>query len=139
MFRLKVNGFTLVELLIVLAITCILLTLAYPSYNNYVLKSHRAEALATLARDQVTLERCYSQAFRYNGTCPGLATFPHNSARNYYRIALSNLSATSFTLTATPIGNQALDTMCSRMSIDHANQKIATNSAGVSQPVCWGM
>lgn len=139
MFRLKINGFTLLELLIVLAITSILLTLAYPSYNNYVLKSHRAEALAALALDQVTLERCYEQAFRYNGTCPGLLAFPHNSTRNYYRIALSNVSATSFTLTATPIGNQALDSMCSSMSIDQANKKIAMNSAGVSQPVCWGM
>lgn len=135
----KTAGFTLIELMIVVVIVSLLAMIAYPSYRNYVLRSHRADALATLAQDQATIERCYAQNFSYNAACASLPTFPHNSPQNYYSISISNLTASTYTLTATAIGSQAIDTTCSTYTIDQANQRNATDSSGTPQSSCWAL
>ena len=129
--HLLVPGFTLIELLIVMVIVAILTSIAYPSYRTWILKSHRSDAMATLAQDQVILERCYAQTFAYNQACAALPTFPQTSPQGYYIITLPTQTATTYTLTATATGTQTLDTNCSTMSIDQANQKTATQDA------CW--
>jgi type IV pilus assembly protein PilE len=127
----KTKGFTLVELLIVLIIVGILTSIAYPSYRSWVLRSHRSDALSTLTTNQTIIERCYAQTFSYQAACASLPTFPQTSPQGDYTITLGNLSPTTYTFTATAIGNQALDTTCATMSIDQSNNKIATN------PSCW--
>ncbi len=125
------TGFTLIELLIVMVIVAILTGIAYPSYRAWILKSHRSDAMATLTQDQTILERCYAQNFSYNGVCPSLTSFPQTSPQGYYTITLSNQTATTYTLTATPIGTQALDITCAMFTVDQTNLKTAT------QPECW--
>lgn len=134
----KQTGFSLIELMAVVAITGILLAIAIPGYKTYVLKSHRADALNALSQDQAILERCYAQSFSYNGACAARPAFPHNSAQGYYSISAVAGSST-FTLTATAIGTQVDDTTCASLSIDQANQKTAVDSSGTSQPVCWNL
>lgn len=131
------KGFTLIELMIAVVVMAILTAIAYPSYRTYILRSHRIDALAALAQDQTVLERCYAQNFNYNAACASRPTFPHNSSQNYYSINLSNLTATTFTLTATPLGTQALDTTCSNFTLDQANQKTASDGSGTNQSTCW--
>lgn len=133
------KGFTLIEMLIVVVIIGILASIAFPSYKAYILKSHRTDGLAALSRYQSIMERCYAQNFSYNAACAALPAFPVNSAQNYYSISASNLSATTFTLTATPIGIQATDTLCSSISLNQANQKTALDSSGGSQSICWNL
>lgn len=125
------KGFTLIELLIVIVIVGILASIAYPSYLAWVLKAHRSDSMATLSLDQVILERCYAQTFAYNQACAALPAFPQMSPQGYYTITLSNKTATTYTLTATAIGKQALDVNCATMSLDQAGTKTAT------QPACW--
>ena len=125
------QGFTLIELMIVIVIVGILMAIAYPSYRSWILKSHRSDAMATLSQDQAILERCFAQTFSYTGTCGSLPTFPQTSPQGYYSITLSNQTATSYTLTATAVGTQALDTTCATFSIDQTNLQTAT------QPACW--
>lgn len=130
------QGFTLIDIVIALLIMAILVTIAYPYYVGFLLKSRRSDALAALTQDQIILERCYAQNFAYN-TCTSLPTFPQTSAQGYYSINLTNLGATTYTLTATPVGSQARDTTCVSISVDQANVKTAVDSGGSAQTICW--
>lgn len=131
------QGFTLIELMMAILIMAILATIAYPYYVSFLLKSRRSDAIATLAQDQITLERCYSQNFSYNAACGSLPAFPQRSAQGFYSITLTNLGPTSYTLKATPIGSQTEDTTCASMTVDQANTKTAVDSSGTAQTICW--
>jgi type IV pilus assembly protein PilE len=124
--------------MIVLVIVGILTMIAYPSYNNYILKSHRPDAFSALARDQTIIERCYAQNFSYSATCASLPNYPHNSSQNYYAITLTNQTTSTYTLTATTIGPQTVDTTCQTIAVNQANQKTASDSSGNTQTTCWG-
>lgn len=130
-------GFTLVELLIAMVIMGILTAIAYPSYVNYIYRSHRSDALAALSQIQLILERCYSQNFSYSVACTAKPSFPFTTPQGFYSINVSNLGTSSYTLTATPIGMQVKDTTCSSISVNQANVRTATDNTGVSQSVCW--
>ncbi len=130
-------GFTLVEILIAMAIIGILTTIAYPSYLNYVLKSRRSDALSTISQDQIILERCYAQNFAYNAACAAMPAFPQTSPQGYYTITLTNLSASTYTLTATPLGTQVKDTTCMSMSANQAGVKTALDNSAAASPKCW--
>ena len=130
-------GFSLIELMIVVAIIAILSAVAYPSYVKYVQKSRRADALSALAQTQVIFERCYAQSFSYSVACTALPIFPFASNQGFYAIALSNLTATTFTLTATPTGSQTADSRCALFSINETNQRIGLDASGTAQAECW--
>jgi type IV pilus assembly protein PilE len=105
----RAAGFTLIELMIVVAIIAILAAIALPSYIRYVQKSRRSDAYAALSQAQVTLERCYAQYFAYNNTA--CLANPSTSPKNYYAMT-STVNATSFSVTATTQGAQLGDTAC---------------------------
>lgn len=133
----KADGFTFIELLIALIIIGILVTIAYPSYLRFIQKSRRAEALATLIQDQIILERCFSQNFSYAAACSAIPTFPQITPEGFYSINLSNQTAMTYTMTATPQGNQASDTKCASISVNQANIKTAVDSTATAQEECW--
>lgn len=132
-----IYGFTLIEVAISLCIIAILAALAYPSYLSYVNRSHRADGLSTLSQLQFTLERCYSQNFSYSASCTSKPTFPIISPQGYYKINISDLGTSTYTLTATTRGSQLKDTSCANMSVNQANVKTATDSSGTTHTACW--
>lgn len=132
-----ISGFSLVELLVAMVIVGILTAIAYPSYLQYLHKSRRADAASTLTQDQIILERCYSQNFSYATACGALPGFPQISPQGFYTINISNRTATTYTLTATPRGTQADDTKCASMAVNQANLKTALNSSAASESECW--
>jgi len=130
-------GFTLIELMITVAIVAVLAAIALPSYRSYVLRSHRSDALATLAQDQAIFERCYAQNYSYKATCAALPAFSQVSPQGFYLVELESLSATSYQLKATPQGSQVADTTCASFLVDQTNDKTAFDTQGTAQPSCW--
>lgn len=136
------KGFTLIELMIALAIVGILAAVAYPSYQNSVAKARRAEATAALLEGAQALERYYSVNGRYvdgSGNLP--AVFPTRVPDNgtaYYTIAASGTpAASSFTLRATRTGAMSGDP-CGEFEINHTGTlALESNAGGYTVADCW--
>jgi type IV pilus assembly protein PilE len=140
-------GVTLIELLITVAIVAIIAAVAIPSYNSYVLRTHRTEAKSALLSMAAAEERFYSTNNSYTSIPTQLGYtgggFPINVGSSYYSVgmpvaptaATATLPAT-YSLTATAIGSQAADTACATLSIDQGGNQTATGSATASVD-CW--
>lgn len=141
-FKRAQKGFTLIELMIALAIVSILAAVAYPSYQNSVAKARRAEATGALLEGAQALERYYSVNGRYidgSGNLP--AVFPTQVPANgtaYYTLAATGTpTASSFTLRATRSGVMSGDP-CGQFEINHTGtMALNSNASGYSVADCW--
>ncbi len=127
----KNNGFTLIELMIVVVIIGILAAIAYPSYQEQVRQTRRANAQANLMELASYMERYYTENFTYVGTKGALpfSQSPKSGTAYYSIVVASDPTATSYQLVATAQGAQADDTNCTPLTI---TQTGATGPAG-----CW--
>jgi type IV pilus assembly protein PilE len=122
------RGFTLIELMIALAVLAIVASLAAPAYFDYVRKGRRSEAFAALAQVQQAQERRRANTPTYTEDMAQLAQ-PGTTPSGYYTIALSGSSATGFTATATAAGGQAKDERCYTLSVQAAGGNVLYGSA----------
>lgn len=123
------TGFTLIELMVVVAVIAILASIAYPSYTDSVRKSRRGQAKADMVELAQMLERRHTEANSYVGFAAPFNQSPR-SGEARYTIAIGNLAANTFTITATPQTGQDKD-KCGTMSLNQAGQKTPAD------PVCW--
>lgn len=128
------RGFTLIEVMVTVAIVGIIAALALPSYSAYIRKTRRADAMASLSQAQTSIERCYAANFSY--AMPPCAAPPAASIKGFYTLAAVS-TATTYTLTATATASQAADKTCTTMTVDQANQMTALDDGSAAQQSCW--
>ena len=131
----KQKAFTLIEVMIVVAIIGILAAIAYPSYQQHIIKTRRASATACLVELAQFMERYYTTRMSYTG-----ATLPATSCRtdlgSYYVFSFpAAITATTFSIQAAPQGSQTGDTRCGNLGIDHVGNKTESGTGSVSD--CW--
>ncbi len=133
----SVDGFTLIELMLVVAIVAILSAIALPSYDEYVRRGRRADAQAQLLQVAQYLERHYTTHGNYGSTLPqGLAQSPATGTAQYNLTLSTNPPGYSvFTLTATPTGGMQGD-KCGEFILAHTGAKFVA-SATVAIDQCW--
>jgi type IV pilus assembly protein PilE len=143
----RTRGFTLVELMITLVVGAILVTIAVTSYTRQVRKSRRTEAKTVVLDLAGREERNYSTSNSYVAVPASLgytgAAFPIVVGNGYYNINVAVVAAapgvpTTFTITATPIGDQANDTKCASFTVTDQGVQSALDSGGADATIdCW--
>jgi len=129
MNRIHHSGFTLIEVMITVAIIGIIASVAIPSYTEHVRKGKRAEGTVALLSTAQTMERCFTLNGRYNhANCPA---GPITTEKDHYTITIAS-TATTFTLTATPA---FVDDNCDTLTYNQANTK--TESGSEDLEYCW--
>jgi type IV pilus assembly protein PilE len=148
------KGFTLIEMMITVAIVAILAAVAIPSYTDYIVRSKLAEAYGHLGNLRVKMEQFYMDSRRYStnvggGTCgiAGGASPAVTDAKYFaYTCASSNANAAGdqqYVLTATGVAGQGMSGIA--FTVDQANTKATVVTAStpiaakgyVSNANCW--
>lgn len=132
------RGFTLIEVMVVVAIVGILAAVAYPSYVEYVQRGYRSEARTALMEAQQFMERFYAANSRYTTDAAGavspalparLQNVPTNSPRYTLSVAAT---LNSYTLTATTTGTDR----CGNLTLTNTGVKGRSGTGGTVQE-CW--
>ena len=131
------NGFTLIELIITVAIIGILAAVAWPAYEQQSMKNRRSAGINALMTASNELQRCNSDVGGYIDKDDNNCDFTTTSEGNYYDIT-AVLTTDTFTLTATPSPTsvQAGDTECAALTINHLGQKGYSGTATKINR-CW--
>jgi type IV pilus assembly protein PilE len=125
----KAKGFTLIELMVVVAIIAILAAIAIPSYTEYVKKGRRIDAKDALTAVQLAQEKYRGNNVSY-GTLDDLGLVAVSS-QGFYEIEITGVSGAGYTATATAIGKQASDTACPKLTV--------TEAGFSGTAACWGL
>lgn len=136
------TGFTLIELMVVVAIVAILAAIAFPSYQEQIAKSRRAEATGVLLEGSQYMRRFYSANDTFTTTLPfGLQQSPRDNASTpFYTVTVVvSANTTSYTVTAAPVAgrNMANDRCGSFLLNSTGGKSIAGNQAGTTVAECW--
>lgn len=131
-------GFSLIELMVTVAIVAILATIAISGYSSSVQKSRRTDARSAILDLAAREEKLFSTNNAYSSVPSDVgysgAGWPIQVG-NFYNLSVTTTS-TTYTITATPIGAQLKDTVCTSLFVDQTGLQSATPTANAA--TCWG-
>jgi type IV pilus assembly protein PilE len=131
----RARGFSLLELVVTLAIVAILASLALPGYRAQQLRARRTEAISALMQIAALQERHYLRHHTYTlaleAVPPAGLGLRASSENGRYAIAITAADAAGFSATATAVGSQAGDSRCAAFTINETGARTATS------PDCW--
>lgn len=137
----KDRGFSLIELMVVVAIIAILAAIALPSYRRYVVRTNRTEATTALSDLAAREERYYYSKNFYTDDLTDLNGTSAMNTKNYSFSLLASAATAApatYDITATPTGKQASDDPdCQTISLNQAGQWSSTGTS-TDNPACWG-
>lgn len=134
------NGFTLIEVMIVVAIVAILASVAVPSYLDSIQRSNRAEAVATMLKNANWMEQQFTVNNKYaaTGTALPFATSPESGTAKYNITLTAGTGSadTTYSLLATKVG--AAD-KCGNFTLDQSGKRaVSTTTDPTATADCWG-
>jgi type IV pilus assembly protein PilE len=134
------QGFSLVELLVVLVIISILAAIAVPGYRTYAVRTHRAAAKSCMLETAQFMERYYTTnptGLTYAGAAiPDGGCRTEGNLNTRYTLSLDTLAQNTYRIVATPVGAQALgDAACGVLTLDQSGTRTEAGSSDVD--TCW--
>jgi type IV pilus assembly protein PilE len=129
----KTDGFTLIEVMVVVAIVAILAAIALPSYISHVRQGRRSEGISSLLAVELAQEKWRLSNTTYTDTLSNLGV-SSTSENGYYTIGITSGSATGtgYTATATAQNDQAKDTGCTTLTLT-----LSSGSTSKTPAACW--
>lgn len=132
------HGFTLIELVVTVAIIGILVTIAYPAYQEQIRKGRRPEGQGALVELANVQQQFFSDNFTFTSTLSDVGYTSATTLGGHYTLSIPVASAAGFTVKVAPIGAQAADKKCVEMTLTSTGVKAAKDTGGaVSTADCW--
>ncbi len=130
------KGFTLIEIMITVAIVAILGAIALPGYNNYLTRSKISEAVANLSDMRVKMEQYFLDHRTYVGACAAGTVAPLPAGK-YFTYACPTLTATTYTITATGVAAQGMGNFTYQINHLNERQSAITEPGWTASLTCW--
>jgi type IV pilus assembly protein PilE len=136
------RGFSLLELMIAVAVVSILATIAVTAYTSQVQKSRRTDARSALLDIAGREEKLFSTANAYSALPSDLGygavgvPWPITVGSGYYQVSVTTPDSQSYSITATPLGAQLNDTTCASLSVNQLGAQTSTGTGTAA--TCWG-